>query len=205
MFHTIESFDTSFSADSVEWCPSENYEDIFVCGTYQLTNDESIGSSKGEVKKRVGRIYLFKVVKNEKLQLKLLQQVDVPAVLDMKWAHVKSEHDKTLLGVVNSEGFLQIYELVEEAEKVCLKFLSEISVNESSSSTLALSLDWSTGSRASGELKISASDSEGSVTLFKISSDGTNIERIRSWSAHNFEAWITAFDYWDTNIIYSGK
>lgn len=205
MFHTLETFNTEFSADSVEWCPSENFEDIFVCGTYQLTNDETKDSSATEIKKRVGRIYLFQVVKNGSLQLKLLQQLEVAAILDMKWAHVKSSSDKILLGVVNSDGFLQIYELMRETGKVSLKFLSEILTNQSSDSTLALSLDWSTGLRTNNELKISVSDSQGSISLFKISSSGSEIERIISWNAHNFEAWITAFDYWDTNSVYSGN
>ena len=24
------------------------------------------------------------------------------------------------------------------------------------------------------------------------------------WPAHDFEPWVTAWDYWDTNVIYSG-
>lgn len=205
MFRTVETFDTEFSADSVEWCPSENHADIFVCGTYQLTLDESKESSKSETKKRVGRIYLFQVVKNESLHLKLLQQLDVAAVLDMKWAHTKSDSGKILLGVVNSEGFLQIYELTHDEGTLVLKFVSEVLTNESSDPTLALSLDWSTVLRVNDELKVSVSDSQGSVSLFKISSSGCEIERIISWNAHNYEAWITAFDYWDTNTVYSGK
>lgn len=40
---TLDSYDTEYSADSVEWCPHELYQDVFVCGTYQLvkTGDSS--------------------------------------------------------------------------------------------------------------------------------------------------------------------
>lgn len=212
MFHSLETFDTEFSADSVEWCPAENFNDTFVCGTYQLTpddDDEGItGCKSTEKKKRVGRIYLFRVVKNDKFELKLLQQLDVAAVLDMKWAHVACCGDKVLLGVVNSAGLLQIYELTEEEERVSLTLLSEILVNNNNSATLALSLDWSTGIKdqsGSAEDKITVSDSQGSISLFRLSSGGGDIERIVSWHAHEFEAWITAFDYWNTNIIYTGN
>lgn len=33
------SWNTGYSADSVEWCPIEDYRHIFVCGTYQLTKN----------------------------------------------------------------------------------------------------------------------------------------------------------------------
>ena len=29
-------FDVVYSADSVEWCPVEGFQDILLCGTYQL-------------------------------------------------------------------------------------------------------------------------------------------------------------------------
>lgn len=200
MFQTLESFDTKFSADSVEWCPFEDSQDIFVCGTYQLTSNEGEGlSSRDDVKrKRIGRIYLFQV---QDKKLKLLQQLDVPAVLDMKWCHLKL-NGKILLGVCNSEGYLQIYELSENE----LELATEIVVNDSKENTLALSLDWSTGRRleSSEDVKIVVSDSQGSISLFRIGTEGKSMERITTRHGHDFEAWIVAFDYWDTNVFYTG-
>ncbi|CAD6244171.1 GSCOCG00013282001-RA-CDS [Cotesia congregata] len=194
MFKTLETFDTEFSADSVEWCPIEGFQDLFVCGTYQLFPDEEgTGTKSGQ--KRLGIIFLFKV---ESEQLKLLQKLNVPAVLDMKWAHKKCQGD-ILLGVVNSIGFLQVFKLkVDELE---IELLTEARVCEDG---LALSLDWSTGGvqNDATDVKIAVSDSKGRVSLFGVSLG--KLECLSSQDAHEFEAWITAFDYWNTDVVYSG-
>ncbi len=43
--------DTVLTADSVEWCPSSELEDILACGTYQLNQEENL---------RVGSLTLYK-------------------------------------------------------------------------------------------------------------------------------------------------
>ena len=50
---------------------------------------------------------------------------------------------------------------------------------------------------------LTVSDSKGMVSLV----DVTPAEMVvrSSWKAHDYEGWITAFNYWDTNVIYSGK
>lgn len=42
---TLDKFDTDYSADSVEWCPTDGFQNLFVCGTYQLkkTNETDPG------------------------------------------------------------------------------------------------------------------------------------------------------------------
>jgi len=32
----LHVYDTVYTADSVEWCPSEGYHNVLLCGTYQL-------------------------------------------------------------------------------------------------------------------------------------------------------------------------
>ncbi|KOC69406.1 WD repeat-containing protein 85 [Habropoda laboriosa] len=201
MFHTLDTFDTEFSADSVEWCPIDSFKNIFVCGTYQLMKDEELTSNSLLSSKRLGRIYVFEVVENGCLIL--LQKLDVPAILDIKWAHVICQN-KILLGVVNSLGYLQIYQLKNNDGKKSLELLIQKRVADEGE-ILALSLDWCTGRLTSNnELgsKIVVSDSKGSVSLFELNNNELN--EINSWNAHGFEAWIAAFNYWDTNVVYSG-
>ncbi|XP_015118269.1 diphthine methyltransferase [Diachasma alloeum] len=201
MFKILETFDTKFSADSVEWCPIEGFQDHFVCGTYELQKpEEQSESSDDRAQKRQGIIYLFRVVSPGNLHL--LQQVNVPGVLDMKWAHVVYE-GHILLGVVNSVGYLQLWELERESGKMSL--FVETKLRSVDDEYLALSLDWSTGRSAwshSTEVKITVSDSKGFITVYNVSQGKLNV--LASQLAHEFEAWITAFNYWDTNVIYSG-
>ncbi|XP_039714965.1 diphthine methyltransferase isoform X10 [Pteropus medius] len=70
---------------------------------------------------------------------------------------------------------------------------------------LALSLDWSTGSasRESDQpLKIVSSDSKGQLHLLQVEEAG--LQAMATWQAHRFEAWVAAFNYWQTEIVYSG-
>ncbi|XP_031778013.1 diphthine methyltransferase [Nasonia vitripennis] len=212
MFRTLDVFDTEYSADSVEWCPAEDFQNIFACGTYQLTekDEKDNPGPEDDKKKRIGRIYLFQVTKiDEEPKLSKLQQIEVAAVLDMKWAHVRCLGDRILLGVVNAAGFLQIYELTKSStEAPSLSLVSEVSIGEDDGEDrLALSLDWSTGRRFDLEdqdVEITVSDSGGSISVLKLGDGGKSLERVHFWKAHEFEAWITAFDYWDTNVVYSG-
>lgn len=43
----LYQYDTELTADSVEWCPTTNYEEIAACGTYQL--DSQTGRRHGSV------------------------------------------------------------------------------------------------------------------------------------------------------------
>lgn len=45
--------------------------------------------------------------------------------------------------------------------------------------------------------------SDGSLSLLRPDeSEGLSV--VDSWHAHDYEPWIAAWNYWDTNIIYSG-
>lgn len=72
---------------------------------------------------------------------------------------------------------------------------------------LALSLDWSTGKsgRASDQpLKIISSNSKGQLHFLMVNEAGPGLQHAASWQAHHFEAWIAAFNYWQTAVVYSG-
>lgn len=48
-----------------------------------------------------------------------------------------------------------------------------------------------------------SSDSTGSLTVLSLGEASLTAEC--QWKAHEFEAWISAFSYWDTRVVYSGK
>jgi diphthamide biosynthesis protein 7 len=31
------------------------------------------------------------------------------------------------------------------------------------------------------------------------------LEKRECWKAHGFEAWVTAFDYWNSSVVYTGN
>uniref|UniRef100_A0A673V0Y6 methylated diphthine methylhydrolase n=1 Tax=Suricata suricatta TaxID=37032 RepID=A0A673V0Y6_SURSU len=68
-------------------------------------------------------------------------------------------------------------------------------------------MDWSTGkTRRAGDqpLKIISSDSKGQLHLLEVNKEGPGLQEVSTWQAHDFEAWIAAFNYWQTEIVYSG-
>lgn len=206
VFHTLDTFDTEFSADSVEWCPVEPFRNVVVCGTYQLTkSDEKAVTRNNDASRRLGRVYAFRVVDGGKLTM--LQRIDVPAVLDMKWLHCRDKENRILLAIVNSIGYLQVYQLEGDRDAETLRLIVEQKISGNDDEMLALSLDWSTGrcvphTCISDNPHIVVSDSRGWISRFTLHRD--NLTRDLSWRAHDFEAWIAAFDYWHINSFYSG-
>lgn len=60
-------------------------------------------------------------------------------------------------------------------------------------------------SRASDQpLKIISSDSRGQLHLLRLTAAGPGLQAVATWPAHCFEAWIAAFNYWQTEVVYSG-
>jgi diphthamide biosynthesis protein 7 len=54
--------------------------------------------------------------------------------------------------------------------------------------------------RAQGSIVASVSD--GTVAIIRGEGE---VEVEQSWKAHDYEPWIAAFDYWDTEAIWTGK
>ncbi|EJD03951.1 WD-40 repeat-containing protein [Fomitiporia mediterranea MF3/22] len=191
-------FDTGYPADSVEFCPARGFEDFFVCGTYKLlenTPSESSGSSNlASSRKRIGKCMLFKITEGDDGdELKVLQEIDMPAILDMKWSHSSNR-----LAVADSEGRISLLQLDTDEQ------LHEIqTVQCRPTETLCLSLDWSDRRNESEAGRIAVSCSDGTLSILTPDNTGTFCET-ESWHAHDHEPWITAWDYWDTNVLYSG-
>ncbi len=62
-------FDTDFPADCLEFCPNDQYQDIFVCGTYKLLDQASTSTSESESsadanspQKRIGQCLALRLV-----------------------------------------------------------------------------------------------------------------------------------------------
>lgn len=198
---TIATFDTVYSADSIEWHPSSEFSQHFVCGTYQLeekllNNDEPQTLSEEEHQvtsktNRKGRIYLF-TYDFEAKELTKVDQVETNAVLDQKWAP-----GGNLLGVADSKGFVTFYEVSTDDSLKETSQLEIIESNDDQKEILALSLDWNTEAT-----QLVVSNSHGGFSVHQSQTGG--FEKIYSANPHSFEAWIAVFDKNQPNIVYTG-
>uniref|UniRef100_A0A182QVW6 methylated diphthine methylhydrolase n=1 Tax=Anopheles farauti TaxID=69004 RepID=A0A182QVW6_9DIPT len=191
-FKTIASYDTVQPADSVEWCPHEGWEQMFVCGTYELERDENLSSAK-----RKGCILLHRFDgKTEGDPLKLLQTVERSAVLDQKW----NPSFKNCLAAAGADGTVAVYGLEEFAgQEPQLKHQATRALlgdETDERNLLALAVDWSSDGK-----RLIVSDSHGHVELFTFESD---LQSVHSWKVHGFEAWTCAFNRHNENVIFSG-
>ncbi|KAF7199584.1 diphthine methyltransferase isoform X2 [Nothobranchius furzeri] len=193
---SLQVFDTELSADSVEWCPILSDSDVLCCGTYQLRREDEDDNPS-----RTGRLYLFEFHQEgpSRPPLTELQHIDMAAILDLKWCHVPLA-ERPVLALAAATGEVQVYTLSDRQEGGrSLKVLCSSPVGVE---RLALSLDWSTGRLDSSDVRVVCSDSEGCVSV--LSMDEGVVTVLSQWKAHDFEAWISAFSYWDTQLLYSG-
>ncbi|CAI5694858.1 diphthine methyltransferase isoform X2 [Oreochromis niloticus] len=195
---SLQVFDTELSADAVEWCPVSPNHSILACGTYQLQKG---GGEENATPSRIGRVYLFEFRHEGPMcpPLTELQRMDTAAILDLKWCHVPVS-DRAVLGMATATGELQLYTLSRSQEgSHSLQSLSSLEVG---AERLALSLDWSTGRLDSSDVRIVCSDSAGCTSVLSLAEGA--LTTLSQWKAHDFEAWISAFSYWDTQLVYSG-
>ncbi|OSX67573.1 hypothetical protein POSPLADRAFT_1042785 [Postia placenta MAD-698-R-SB12] len=208
----MSPLDTVFPADSVEFCPHPSFADIFACGTYQLEQPDSLPPSPDELdedvahpvvprkQQRKGECLLLRAqTSDDGEQLSLLHKTSLPAILDMKWCHLASSIDPTL-AIADSEGSITLHSLRDD--ELTLERVSSVAC--APKDVLCLSLDWSnrrSQTTSLGSLIVSLSD--GRLALLQ-DDGGTGLTVTNSWSAHEYEPWIAAWNYWDTNVVYSG-
>jgi len=128
-----------------------------------------------------------------------LQEVSLPAVLDLKWCHTTPSR-QPLIAVAGAEGSVDLFEW--DFEQKQLRNAGSLLV--APSHVLCLSLDWSNRkvpTSTAGSLVVSLSD--GALTLLEPDQTG-QLDVTKTWAAHAHEPWCVAWNYWDTNIIYSG-
>lgn len=128
-----------------------------------------------------------------------LQRIDTPAILDLKWCQVPVS-EKPLLGMATASGEIQLHTLTSQEGRCSLKSVTSAEVGVD---RLALSLDWSAGRGDSSDIRAVVSDSAGCVNVLALG-ESSSLSVISQWKAHDFEAWISAFSYWDTQLVYSG-
>ena len=54
-----------------------------------------------------------------------------------------------------------------------------------------------------GDGKVITSISDGSLAIVELVDGSYGVTR--EWHAHEYEPWIAAWNYWDRDIVYSGK
>ncbi|XP_013362116.1 PREDICTED: diphthine methyltransferase isoform X2 [Chinchilla lanigera] len=132
-------------------------------------------------------------------RLRELQAVDTELSADtVEWCPL--EGCRRLLAC----GTYQLRSPGDEESRPLLEPWSSLSLGEE---RLALSLDWSTGKRgrpSDQPLKIISSDSKGQVHLLMLDEAAPKLQQVAMWQAHRFEAWVAAFNYWQTEVVYSG-
>ncbi|KAK0506232.1 WD40-repeat-containing domain protein [Armillaria luteobubalina] len=189
-------FDTIYPADSVEFCPHDSLQDIFVVGTYKLDQDDGDMERKTPQHRR-GQCRVFRM--DTGTNFEQIQCFDLPAVLDMKWCHMSPSSPATL-GIADSEGNITLHQWQETG----LRQIQGIQIAKSSE-ILCLSLDWSnrrTPATQLGSLVVSLSD--GSLSILRPDNGTGSLSVQSSWHAHDYEPWIAAWNYWDTNMVFSG-
>ncbi|XP_066597350.1 diphthine methyltransferase isoform X2 [Prorops nasuta] len=140
----------------------------------------------------------YELLKNEN-QLNSVEERKVSKRLGKIFLMRIITEDSVILGVAAACGSLFIYKL-ESCNKVCnLKLITKINLNNEQS-VLALALNWHP--KVNNGVKIGISDSKGNISLFEHYED--ELKLIDTWNAHSYEAWYTAFDNWNENIIYTG-
>ncbi|KAF9365013.1 Diphthine methyltransferase [Mortierella sp. NVP85] len=224
---SLDSDDTVYSADSIEFCPFQSHANFVACGTYQLTKDEAEGDTiettqtteepsttaadddsddnEEEVKPekpmlRLGRLLVYDVqgTSDDSRKLKNIACIDTEAILDMKWSHQLINGVPTL-GVADASGGLSLYQFKTGSSD--LEMVTKYETN--SDKKLALSLDWSNRVQTSENPRIAVSLSNGDITVLDLDSASTLTETL-TWHAHDLEAWIVGWNYHDTNVLYTG-
>ncbi|XP_014681861.1 PREDICTED: diphthine methyltransferase-like [Priapulus caudatus] len=102
-----------------------------------------------------------------------------------------------MLAAALSSGDVLFLELQEVCQNSCLVEKHRLSIGKDS---IALSLDWTAFENDSASVIVS--DSLGNLSLCEEGQSEFSV--MQQWQAHDYEAWIAAFDKWNRNVLYSG-
>ncbi|KAG0023079.1 Diphthine methyltransferase [Entomortierella chlamydospora] len=207
---SLDSHDTVYSADSVEFCPFQSHASLLACGTYQLAKDESEDQSTEQPTKpstdgnqsndsdgddeesktekpmlRLGRLLVYQVGGANNDSYKLSHQLI---------------NGNPTLGVADASGDLTLYQFRDHQEN--LELVAKYQTN--TEKKLALSLDWSNRVQTSEHPRIALSLSNGDITILDLDPTSLGLTENIAWHAHDLEAWVVGWNYHDTNLLYTG-
>ncbi|PIA18305.1 WD40 repeat-like protein [Coemansia reversa NRRL 1564] len=153
--------------------------------------------------RRVGRVYVCDAVENDEdqtLRIVERQRIETSAVFDIKWSY-HPVLGKQLAGVASADGLLSIYAADESSDSDLLRPVC-VTEEPASDGSMCCSLDWSNRLEGGSKPSIATSHSDGCLQLLEMTESAIRIES--QWQAHDLEAWIAAFDYWNPAVVYSG-
>ncbi|GAA5876195.1 hypothetical protein JCM16303_007053 [Sporobolomyces ruberrimus] len=199
---SLSHVDTEYSADSIEFCPS--VPNLFACGTYQVNKEDNPDVDESDpTVTRTGRCLLYSVDRNGQ-NLTELQRIESPAILDMKWSPQPWNGHDQVLAIADAKGHVQLHTLNKETKQLSLIDI----ITCADEKTLCLSLDWSNRLPTNKEpASIIVSLSNGSLLHLtqSITNASPSFEISKTIEqAHDFEPWLTSFDCWNPNTVWSG-
>ncbi|KAJ2586869.1 hypothetical protein H4R99_008329, partial [Coemansia sp. RSA 1722] len=202
--NSLAFFDPELCADSLEFFPFDSDSPRFLVGTYQLLENVSKTKVDGdECSKRIGRIYVCDTVdtpEEQSIRIVEQQRIETEAIFDIKWSYSRVS-GKELVGVATADGNVSVFSANSQSNQ---GFLTQVCATEGSTSdgSMCCSLDWSNRLSSTDTPSIAASYSDGAVRLLRFSE--SRLEIVDQWQAHEAEAWITSFDYWNPSVVFSG-
>ncbi|GBM62413.1 Diphthine methyltransferase [Araneus ventricosus] len=187
-----------FNADSVEWCPFQEFSRYMTCGTYQLDESET---SSDDIQTRNGNITLYFFANALNDTNAKLEKVDVAqsgGVLDLKWCP-QLINDEPVLGAACSNGKILLLRMCSNSGSMHLQDLTNLNLSLEDKKMI-LSLDWACQQERS--VTVVVSDTKGNLNYVVLRE--SELSLVKSWNAHGFESWIVAFDYSQPHVVYSG-
>lgn len=198
---SLYSESTELSADSVESHPAIPY--LFAVSTYQVDQDGQDENTDAPAYTRRGRCRLHQLESaHDPLTATLQDEVEGAAVLDAKWCLAQAEegaYGYGVLGIADATGHLALHRLDKSADRYSLAPLATWQMNDEHA--LCLSLDWSDRTqRGATDAKLILSQSNGTLAMVPSMHTPTPAGQ-ETWHAHDYEAWIAAWDCWSGGTV----
>ncbi|KAJ1730931.1 hypothetical protein LPJ72_004209 [Coemansia sp. Benny D160-2] len=214
---SLAAFTPEYPADSLEFFPFDENKKRLLIGTYKLIESTDGTASPKDAQRRIGRIHVCDVVEeDEGLVVSIVerQRIETSAIFDIKWSYNRVS-GKELVGVACASGEISVYQANNGNSSsnsdgvdgmggagVLSHLCTAQDAGDLENTTMCCSLDWSNRLVAENTPQIATSQSDGTVRILGFAE--SRVETLQRWQAHDLEAWITGFDYWNTSVVYSG-